>query len=170
MKMRGKSMNHVKKAVCVATNLFPLVFLFFVGCANPTNSDSPSSPGSPTEIAAPVVSPSGGSITSATKISITCPSNGATILYTTDGTDPSEKSGTIKGNKYSSPFTLPQGTTTLKAMAYKTGCTDSSIVSDTLTITAPIVYVGGYYTTSSGGPGYACYWKDGVETDLACGS
>ena len=55
--------------------------------------------------------------------------SGATIRYTTNGTTPSETVGTI----YASAVSIPS-TTTLKAIAYKSGSTDSAVTSGTYTI------------------------------------
>ena len=58
------------------------------------------------------------------KLSISCATNGSIIRYTTDGTDPNEKSLV-----FSNPITL-DGTTTIRAIATKDGLIDSDIVSD----------------------------------------
>ncbi|GEM_PF-1207408 len=58
-----------------------------------------------------------------TAITIECATPNATIYYTTDGTDPTEKS-----SLYSGPFTLVSSAT-VKARAYKLGWTPSNIAS-----------------------------------------
>ena len=51
----------------------------------------------------------------ANKVTITSETAGATIRYTTDGTEPTASTGTV----YSGAIDLPEGTTTFKAIAYK---------------------------------------------------
>jgi chitinase len=80
-------------------------------------------------VATPVFSPGGGNYTSAQNVSISDSTSGASIRYTTDGSTPSETAGTI----YSGPVNI-SGTTTLKAIAYKSGDADSSVASATYTI------------------------------------
>ena len=66
------------------------------------------------------------SITSAGAVTITCASAGATIRYTTDGTNPTSSSGTV----YSGSFNVAN-LTTVKAIAYKAGYDDSEVASET---------------------------------------
>ena len=65
----------------------------------------------------------------ARSVTISTTTGGATIRYTTDGTTPTETVGTV----YSSPVSLSK-TCTLKAIAYKSGKTDSSVTSGTYTL------------------------------------
>jgi lysophospholipase L1-like esterase len=81
-------------------------------------------------VIAPVFSPGSGTYTSAQNLSIASTTSGASIRYTTDGSPPSETAGTI----YSGPVNIG-ATTTLKALAYKSGFTDSPVTSGTYTIT-----------------------------------
>lgn len=80
-------------------------------------------------VAAPTFSPGAGTYTSAQNVAIASGTSGATIRYTTDGSTPTETHGTI----YSGPVTIA-ATTTLEAMAYETGYTDSNVSSATYTI------------------------------------
>lgn len=80
-------------------------------------------------INAPTFSPEGGEITSAQNVTISA-ADGATIYYTTDGTDP-----TTSSTKYESAITVSK-TTTIKAIAVKDGHT-SSIASATYTLVEP---------------------------------
>ena len=80
--------------------------------------------------ATPTFSPSGGTYATAQSVTISTTTSGATIRYTTDGSTPSETGGTV----YSGAITVSV-TTTIKAIAYETGWTDSSVASGTFTIT-----------------------------------
>lgn len=71
----------------------------------------------------------GGVYAAEKSISITTSSSGATIKYTTDGSDPSESNGEV----YSGPFTVTDDVT-IKAIAYKTGWITSQIVSESVKI------------------------------------
>lgn len=72
-------------------------------------------------VAAPTFSPEEGSYISAQSVSISCDTEGATIYYTTDGSDP-----TTSSSVYSSPIEVAS-TTTIKAIAVKEGLSDSAI-------------------------------------------
>jgi endo-1,4-beta-D-glucanase Y len=80
--------------------------------------------------ASPTFSPAPGSYTTAQSVALSCATSGATIRYTTDGSTPSSTVGTI----YSAPITVST-TTTIRAIAYATGLTDSPVASSTYTIT-----------------------------------
>lgn len=80
-------------------------------------------------VATPIFSPSAGSYGVAQSVTITCPTVGATIRYTTDDSDPTDSHGTI----YSSPVSIPS-TTRLKAVAYDGILDNSNIRSGTFTI------------------------------------
>lgn len=87
-------------------------------------------------VATPVFSPGGGTYTAAQNVSISSTS-GATIRYTTDGTTP-----TAGSTAYSGPIAVNTGTT-LKAIAFKTGWTTSSVSGATYvfnygTLAAPV--------------------------------
>jgi len=75
-------------------------------------------------VAVPVFSPAGGTYASAQSVTITSGTSGATIRYTTDGTQPSQVNGTV----YSSALSI-SANTTLKAIAYKSGMIDSDVAS-----------------------------------------
>ena len=69
-------------------------------------------------VAAPVITPESGYFTGSQNVTISCPTDGATIYYTTNGNDPSISEET----KYTenSNITLQNETTTVKAIAVKT--------------------------------------------------
>ena len=71
----------------------------------------------------PVFSPAGGTYNEPVDVSITCPTEGATIRYTTDGSDPA-----VDSTVYSAPITIKDGCT-VKARAYKDGMSPSLITS-----------------------------------------
>ena len=80
-------------------------------------------------VAEPVITPNGGNFAASQEVTITCETSGATIRYTTDGTDPTATTGTV----YDQPFTL-NATTTVKAIAVL-GEETSQVVSATFTKT-----------------------------------
>jgi len=88
----------------------------------------------PTTVVAPTFSPDGGTYSSAQNVTIGCTTSGATIHYTTDGSDPTSFS-----DVYSTPIAIST-TTTLKAIAVKSGMTDSEVAT-------------AEYTIASSGPG-----------------
>lgn len=65
------------------------------------------------------------SISSSGAVTITCATSGASIRYTTDGTDPSASSGTV----YSGSFNV-SNLAMVKAIAYKDGYDNSGIASE----------------------------------------
>ena len=102
-------------------------------------------------VAAPSFSPVAGTYTGAQSVTITTATSGASIRYTTDGSTPSSTVGTV----YSTPVSIGS-TTTLKAIAYKSGMTNSTVttgvytISDTTNPAVNIVYPATtpYVTTS----------------------
>lgn len=84
-------------------------------------------------VATPTFSPNPGNVEMGTEVTMACTTDGATIYYTTDGTNPSDSS-----TKYTGPVTL-NSTTTLKAIAIKDGYNNSQVKSGTYTITVPTV-------------------------------
>ena len=84
-----------------------------------------------TIVAAPTFSPAGGTYTTEQNVTLACATSGATIYYTTDGTEPSASSTLYEG-----AITIGT-TTTLKAIAIKNGV--SSEVAEAV------------YTINSGG-------------------
>jgi unsaturated rhamnogalacturonyl hydrolase len=104
-----------------------------------------------TPVAAPTFNPGGGTFSSAQTVTISTTTSGASIRYTTDGSTPSETAGAI----YSGPVSIGS-TTTLKALAYESGFTDSTVTSATYTIstgggtvaTPTFSPAGGTYTSA----------------------
>ncbi len=78
-------------------------------------------------VATPTFSPAEGSYFEPQQVTISCATEGATICYTTDGSDPNENSAQITPGV---PLNISE-TTTVKAKAYKSGYTPSNIASAT---------------------------------------
>lgn len=88
---------------------------------------------------APVLSPAGGSYSTAQTVTMTCTTSGATIYYTTDGTTP-----TTSSNVYSGGITLStNGITKIKAYAVHSEMTASSVVGGVFSILATPITVNG---------------------------
>ena len=85
----------------------------------------------PEKVAKPVANPAAGAVASGTEIVLSCSTSGATIRYTTDGTNPTVAIGTVYSAEDRPVITEP---TTLKAIAYKAGMTNSNILIAEYTI------------------------------------
>ncbi len=81
-------------------------------------------------VATPTITPAGGVHTSPPYVSIATTTAGATVRFTTDGTDPTGASPI-----YLYPFLVPT-TTTIKAQAFKAGSTPSAIAAVTYSVDA----------------------------------
>lgn len=77
-------------------------------------------------VQAPTFTPAGGTYTTSQTLNISCEA-GATIYYTTDGSDPTT-SATVK--EYNGEISLDRNTT-IRAYAYMDGMTNSSVISGT---------------------------------------
>ncbi|HEX3133320.1 MAG TPA: RICIN domain-containing protein, partial [Planctomycetota bacterium] len=82
----------------------------------------------------PVISPNGGSFSGPVWVQLSSATPGANIRYTTDGATPTGSSAT-----YSNPFQLT-ASKTVKAIAQKSGLSDSAVASVTITITGSTAY------------------------------
>ena len=83
------------------------------------------------QAATPTLDPDGGTFTASVDVTIACATDGATIRYTTNGSDP-----TASSTEYAGPVNL-KATTTVKARAFKDGLTDSEVVSAAFTVDPP---------------------------------
>jgi hypothetical protein len=98
-------------------------------------------------VATPSFSPAGGTYTSVQTVTVSCATAGASIRYTTNGSDPTESSTLYSGSISVS------STTTLKAMAFKANYNPSLIATAAYTFNLPIVATpsfspaGGTYTS-----------------------
>ncbi len=93
----------------------------------------------PTTVAAPVFSPVPAIYASGQSVALSSTTFGASIRYTTDGSTPTSTSGTL----YTGPISVAS-TATIKAIAYASGLSDSSVVSATYTIDTTV----SWYNTS----------------------
>ncbi len=95
-----------------------LGLLVAFGCAPPPPAETPT------------FDPAGGSFVETASVQLGCATGGATIRYTTDGSEPTESSP-----EYTAPISLSE-TTTLRACAFAAGMSPSAIASATFGITA----------------------------------
>lgn len=79
-------------------------------------------------VATPTFSPAEGTFDEAQSVSISCATDGATIYYTTDGTEP-----TTSSTVYGDPINVSENTT-IKAIAVKNGMNKSEVASATYVI------------------------------------
>jgi len=82
------------------------------------------------KVATPAFGVAGGTYSTPQTVTISVSTGGAAIYYTTDGSTP-----TTASTLYTGPISVSQ-TTTLKAMAAKSGCLDSDVASATYTLQA----------------------------------
>jgi hypothetical protein len=96
------------------------------------NNGPPNCGNNPPPVSAPTFSPAPGTYTTPQQVTLSTTTAGASIRYTTDGvTTPTETVGTlyVPGN----PISITS-TTTIKAIAYESGMTDSSVSTAIYTI------------------------------------
>ncbi|NLV84156.1 MAG: DUF1566 domain-containing protein [Spirochaetales bacterium] len=111
------------KSPSVAIMLMIIITFIFILIA------CPNGPGATVET--PVISMDGLHM-----VSITCATSGATVHYTTDGSDP-----TTSSDVYSAPFSITHDTT-VKAIAMKAGYVDSAIASENLSVAYCVGEIG----------------------------
>ena len=119
-----------------------------------------------TKVATPAISVATGTYNEEQSVTLSCLTDGATIRYTTDGTDP-----TAGSTAYSSAITVDRSMT-LKAKAFKGGLTDSEIASATYTlkcvaptITVPSgVFVSSKVVTITSSAGTSIYYTTDGST------
>jgi len=122
-------------------------------------------------VATPVISPSAGAVNKGTEVTITCSTDGATIHYTTDGSDVSESSPV-----YSSAITI-NAATTVKAIGVKSGMTNSStaiaaytiakVATPTFTPSAGQINYGDTVTIATATAGATIYYTTDGSTPSA---
>lgn len=106
-------------------------------------------------VGAPTANPTAGTYSENQSVTLTSSTEGATIYYTTDGSEPTITGGVTGGTtqQYTAPIlvTGTEGqsiTTTIKAIAVKNGMQDSGVVTFTYTIQIPVTE---YTITASAG-------------------
>jgi len=77
----------------------------------------------PDQVATPTFTPAGG-LYNEVEVTILCATEGAAIYYTTNGNTPTEQD-----MLFTNPIKMPEGTTVLKAKAFKTGMEPSDIAT-----------------------------------------
>ncbi|MCC7009015.1 MAG: chitobiase/beta-hexosaminidase C-terminal domain-containing protein [Acidobacteria bacterium] len=82
-------------------------------------------------VAAPVITPPGGTFSAPVSVAISSATSGAAIRYTTNGGTP-----TADSPLYTAPFSVAS-TATIRAQAFAAGSTPSSVTSVTITISVP---------------------------------
>ena len=106
-----------------------------IACKNGwNNSDIVSATYTEKEIVqAPILNLTPGTYNAPQSNTITCATDGATIYYTIDGTEPTTSSNTIESGE----SIIISQTTTIKAFACKDGMTNSNITTETYTFVVP---------------------------------
>lgn len=79
-------------------------------------------------VEAPVFSVAAGEVAKGTEVAISCATEGATIFYTTDGTEP-----TVASTEYTAPIVINDAMT-IKAIAVKEGLVNSEVVTAAYTL------------------------------------
>ena len=100
----------------------------FSGSGGPTPTPTPMPTATPTPtpngtVATPIITPNGGTFRRSVTVSLSCPTAGATIYFTLDGSIP-----TANSSVYTGPFTLSRSTT-VRAEAVESGFSDSAVAS-----------------------------------------
>ena len=113
-------------------------------------------------VGAPIANPTAGTYSENQSVALTSSTEGVTIYYTTDGSEPTITGGVTGGTtaKYTAPIvvtgTVGQSiTTTIKAIAVKNGMQDSSVEAFTYTIQIPVPKYTVTVTNGSGTGQYA---------------
>jgi hypothetical protein len=108
---------------------------------------------------APTFSIAAGSVTEGTTVALACATEGATIYYTTDGSEP-----TTASTVYTEAIVINE-TTTIKAFAVKEGKTDSPVVSATYTIAQALTSIDEDFDASTNVPdGWSQVQVEGTKT------
>lgn len=94
-------------------------------------------------VAAPQITPAGGTVSAGSTVSMSCTTQGADIYYTIDGADP-----TSSAILYTEPFAL-YNDLTVKAFATKDGMNPSETVQADFTVRTPEAYLESYFDFSN---------------------
>ena len=113
-------------------------------------------------VGAPTANPTAGTYSENQSVALASSTVGATIYYTTDGSEPTILSGVPSGTtkEYTAPIAVTgtegqSSTTTIKAIAVKNGMQDSSVEAFTYTIQIPVPKYAVTVTNGSGTGQYA---------------
>jgi alpha-tubulin suppressor-like RCC1 family protein len=119
------------------------------------------------QAATPTLSPPGGTFTGPVDVTLTTATPGATIHYTTDGTDPTSASPSIA----SGVALQVDAAQTIKAKAVKAGLTDSTVASQTYVIGATAAAAAGQRHSLVMTPsGQVWAWGENAQGQLGDGS
>ena len=110
----------------------------------------------PEVVAAPTFSPAGGEIQEGATVTIACATSGATIYYTTNGATP-----TTSSTKYTGAITV-NSAMTIKAIAAKSGSTNSAVATASYTIKAREVVATPTFSPAGGEV------QEGATVTIAC--
>ena len=112
----------------------------------------------------PTFTPAAGEVEAGTQVTIKCETEGATIYYTTDGTEPSTESAE------GTTVTVSEAVT-IKAIAVKDGMNNSAVATATYTIKVAVVPVEGdfvlYTGTITPGDYIICYEGKAMKAGIA---
>ena len=122
-------------------------------------------------VGAPTANPTAGTYSENQSVALTPSTVGATIYYTTDGSEPTITGGVTGGTtqQYTAPIAVTgtegqSSTTTIKAIAVKNGMQDSSVETFTYTIQIPVAK---YTVTVTNGSGTGQYAQGETVTIIA---
>ena len=122
-------------------------------------------------VGAPIANPTAGTYSENQSVALASSTVGATIYYTTDGSEPIILSGVPSGTtkEYTAPIAVTgtegqSSTTTIKAIAVKNGMQDSSVETFTYTIQIPVAK---YTVTVTNGSGTGQYAQGETVTIIA---
>jgi predicted RNA-binding protein with TRAM domain len=127
-KVKEKTMAKKSTVIFGIFIVLAIVGLVFTACGNETTSNENTSNTTPQSVAKPTATPAGGIYTTVQTVTLATATSGANIYYTLDGTNP-----TTSSTKYITPISISTSTT-LKAIAVKTGMANSEMLNETYTI------------------------------------
>ena len=110
---------------------------------------------------APTITPNGGTFANSMTVTLQTSTSGGSIYYTTDGTTPTQSS-----KLYSAPFALT-ATSLVKAQAFKSGMTPSSMVSAWFTNEAAATITLAWADNSTNENGFGIERKTGTNGTFA---
>ena len=122
-------------------------------------------------VGTPTANPTAGTYSANQSVTLTSSTGGATIYYTTDGSEPTITGGVTGGTtqQYTAPIAVTgtegqSSTTTIKAIAVNNGMQDSSVETFTYTIQIPVAK---YTVTVTNGSGTGQYAQGETVTIIA---